>query len=103
MKKLKELLKKWWAVIVVTAAMAIVLVTRLLKNHPTGTVAPVGGLAKAYRDEVVRVNLEAEIEKERVRATADAERAEIDRIDELGKTDPVEARRKLAEFVARTL
>lgn len=55
------------------------------------------------RSQVERIHLEGEVEKARVRATADAHRSELDRIEEQGKEDPVAAREALSTWLNANL
>lgn len=80
----------------------IVLAILLPKGNNEPNDAPPKFLDKA-RVEVERIHLEGEVEKARVRATADAQRAELDRIEEQGREDPVAAREALSAFLNNNL
>jgi len=98
--------RKWWWVLVAVAAGIFLIAWRLMAKPggPDQPVPPqVPTLADRARQEVERVRLEGEVEKARAKAAADAQRSEIDRIEELGQSKPVEARRQLAEWLQRNL
>jgi hypothetical protein len=107
MKQAWRFVRQWWWAFVAVAATVFLVVWRFTSKSGTGTgggAEPVQpSVADRAKAEVERVRLEGEIEKAKVTATADAHRAEIDRIEEVGKSDPKEARRQLAGWLGRNL
>jgi hypothetical protein len=103
MKMVWRFIRKWWWVFLVAAVTVVFTTWRVLRptSNPTAPVPP-PNLDKA-REEVERIHLEAEVEKARVRAQADAQRAELDRIEEQGEKDPAAAREALAEWLNANL
>lgn len=97
-------LRKWWWVLVAAAgALGAVLFTIFASNDDPAPPRPKSNLRERAQKEVERIRLEGEVEKARVRATADAHRAELERIEDLGDEDPVEARRQLSDWLNRNL
>lgn len=101
-------IRQWWWAFVAVAATVFFVVWRFTTRPGKGTGG--GGtdplpptLADRAKQEVERVRLEGEVEKAKVTATAEAQRSEIERIEEVGKTDPKEARRQLAGWLGRNL
>lgn len=104
MTKVWRFIRRWWWVFVAVAAGLFLVAWRLMAK-PGGSDQPVPPqvptLAERARQEVERVRLEGEVEKARAKAAADAQRAEIARIEELGESQPAEARRQLADWLQR--
>ena len=97
-------IRKWWWTVLLGAGIVAFTLWRIVRNPPKkGEVAEPPLFLEAAKDQVARVQLEAEVEKARVTATADAHRAEIDRIEELGQDEPRVARRQMAEWLTRNL
>ena len=98
----------WWVALAVLGGIAAVVFRLLAGNkQPSAQPGPTAPQPPTFSEhaqtQVERVHLEGEVEKARITATADAHQAEIDRIEETGKTDPKEARKQLAGFLARNL
>jgi hypothetical protein len=96
----------WWTFLVGAAAIAGVLVLILIPRDQrprAGGETPKRTFKDKAKEEVERVRLEGEVEKARITATADVHREEIDRIEEIGQTDPAEGRRQLAAWLASNL
>lgn len=110
MKQAWRWVRQWWWVIVAAVAGILGLVWRIMAAQPKRggdgvdpLLPPPPTLTERANVEVERVRLEGEVEKARVTATADAHRAELDRIEETAKADPAAARRQLAGFLAKNL
>ena len=106
MKQVSRFVRRWWWAFVAVAAGIFVLVWRLLairqpKADPEPS--PVPALADRARVEVERIQLEGEVEKAKVSAQAEVQKAELERIEEMGKSDPREARRLLSLWLTRNL
>jgi hypothetical protein len=100
--------ERWWiAASLVVAVLALVagVIFKLMKpsTQTDESPGPMEPMLDTARERVERVRLEGEVERARVTATADAERHEIDRIEEVGKTDPMEGRRRMAEWLVNRL
>lgn len=104
MKAAGRFIRKWWWTFLIGALVVGFFAWRILRptSNPTLAPPPPKLLDKA-REEVERIHLEGEIEKVRVRATADAQRAELDRIEEQGEEDPKAAREALSDFLNANL
>lgn len=108
-KQAWRFIRQWWWAFVVVAATVFAVVWGFMSKSGGGSGG--GGtpepklptFADRAKEEAERVRLEGEVEKARVKATADVHRAEIDRIEELGETDPKAARRQLAGWLGRNL
>lgn len=105
MKKARRFVKRWWWTFLLGAGVVTFVLWRLVRK-PGGDgkeaeLPPV--FLEVARDEVARAQLEAEVEKARVTATADADRAEIDRIETLSENEPREGRRQMADWLSRNL
>lgn len=97
-------IRKWWWTFLVGAAIVAFVVWRIVRNPPEkGEEDIPPQFLEAAKDQVARVQLEGEVEKARTRATADAQRAEIDRIEGVGQEDPREGRRQMADWLSRNL
>lgn len=102
-------IRQYWWIALALVGTALAVIFRMTTNAeqtsagpgPTAPKPPT--FAEHAQQQVERVRLEGEVDKARITATADAHHAEIDRIEETGKTDPKEARRQLAGFLARNL
>lgn len=108
MKQAWRFVRQWWWLIVAVVATVIAVVWGFMskpgRGNGGGPPAPLPPtFADRAKEEVERVRLEGEVEKARVTATADAQRAEIDRIEEVGKTDPKAARAQMASWLGRNL
>lgn len=106
MKQVSRFIRRWWWAFVAVAAGVFVLVWRLMavrKTSPDPVPVQVPTIADRARQEVDRVVLEGEVEKAKVTAQADAQREELSRIEEVGKTNPREARRQLSDWLTRNL
>ena len=104
MNAVGRFIRKWWWVFLIAAVTVAFVVWRILRptSNPTDPLVPPKFLDRAH-DEVERIHLEGEVEKARVRATADAQRAELDRIEEQGKEDPQAAREALSGWLNANL
>lgn len=104
MKAVWRFIRRWWWTILIGVAIVGGVVLWVLtagrsnsrKKEPTPGEPPIRTFKDIAVEQVERVRLEGEVEKARAMATADAQRAEIDRIEEMGQTDPAEARRQMA-------
>jgi hypothetical protein len=105
MKTLGRFVRKWWWVLLIGLGALLVVLWKLLANRPDDPDEPleVPKLLDKARAEVERVHLEAEIEKARVRTTAEARHEELDLIEAAGNDDPARARADLAEWLTRNL
>ena len=104
MSKVWRFIRRWWWTFIVGAAIVAFVVWRIVRNPPEeGEEDVPPQFLEAAKDQIERVQLEGEVEKARVRATADAQRAEIDRIEEMGQEDPREARRQMASWLSQNL
>ena len=95
----------WWTILIgvlVVGGLAVAILMPRGKNEDDGVELPPKFLDKA-RDQVERIHLEGEVEKARVRATAEAQSAELDRIEEQGKENPVAAREALSGWLNTNL
>lgn len=105
MKKALRVLKRWWWVAAGAIAAALFVLWQILKPKGSGS-EPAPGLprfAERAKAEAERVRLEGEVEKAKIRATGDAQRQEIESIEEKAKEDPVQARQDMAEWLAKNL
>lgn len=98
-------IRKWWWLFLVGIGLIFVVAWRLLKptNMQEDEMPEVPQFLEMAREKVEKVHLEGEVQKAKVRATAEAQVEEIKRIEEKGKEDPVQARKDLANLLARTL
>ena len=96
--------KWWWTFLVGAGVVGGVLLAVFLgsKNEPEPD-TPTPTYADKARQEIERIHLEAEVEKARVRAQADAQRTELDRIEAHGQEDPRAAREALSSWLTRNL
>lgn len=105
MTKVKRFARRWWWAFLLAAAVVGFVLWKILGPRPADpelAVEPPKFLEMA-RKEVERVHLEGEVEKAKVRATADSQREAIADIEETAKDDPAEARKELAAFLAQNL
>jgi hypothetical protein len=93
----------WWAVVGIAAAVGGVLLALFVSNNDKTDPSPTPSLKDRAELEVEKVRLEGEIEKARVETRADVRREELDRIEEVAKEDPVEARRQLSAWLNSNL
>jgi len=107
MKKVKRFIRRWWWAFALGVGFAITILWKLLgpKGGPEPTEGPLKPptFTERARDKIERVHLEGEIEKAKVRATADAQKKVIESIEKKGETDPKGARRDIAAFLAANL
>jgi hypothetical protein len=97
-------LRKWGWIVLLGAGIVAFTLWRIVRNPPKKGEVDVPPLfLETAKDQVARVQLEAEVEKARVTATADVHRAEIDRIEKLGQDEPRVARRQMAEWLTLNL
>ncbi len=103
-------IRQWWWAFVAVASGIFLLAWRLMArgggNDPFSTLPgepPRPTFSERAEEKVERVRLEGEVEKAKVNTTAEASRAELERIEEVGKTDPRAARRQLSDFLTRSL
>lgn len=104
--------KKWWWLFLALLGAVAVVMWRIL-GASDAYPRPDGGdpdrppprprLKERAQQEVERVRLEAEVEKTKVVMKSEAQLAEVKAIEDVGKTDPKEGRRRLAEFLAKNL
>lgn len=96
--------KFWWLVLAILGSAVGVLWYAFGGRSSGGSdPKPTPSFAKKAKEKAEKVRLEGEVEKAKVKAKADTERAEIERIEELGETDPKEARRQISDLLRRTL
>jgi len=106
--KVWRFIKAYWWIFLAVASGIFMLVWRLMVR-PGESTGPLSEpmvpptFADRAREEADRIRLEGEVEKARTTAKADASRAVIDHIEEVGKTDPKEARRQLAGWISQHL
>lgn len=95
----------WWAILAVTGAVFLVFWRLLAKKPelPVTLLTPHPTFVERAQDKVERIRLEGELEKARAASVAQARYAEIERIEDVGKTDPKEARKQLAQWLTRNL
>ena len=93
----------WWTIVAVAASVGIGLFFLFLGDGSGNPELPKSNLKERAEKEVEVVRLEGEVEKARVSARAEAQHEELNRIEELGKEDPVEARKQLSGFLNRNL
>lgn len=106
MKAAIRKLREWWWLVAAVLGVVIFALWQILKpkgggSLPDEPVAP--KFAEKAKAEVERVRLEGEVEKAKVRATGDAQRKEIEVIEEKAQEDPVQARKDMAAWLARNL
>lgn len=104
MVKIKRFFRRWWWAIMIAAAATLWLLREMFTpiKAPGWQLPPPKFLEKA-KVEVERVRLEGEVEKAKVRATADVQREQIEAIEEEGKEDPAKAREEMAAWLAKNL
>lgn len=98
--------RKWWWIVVGFAAVAAVVLWRLLAwsgRDEEGPPSILPTVSERARHEVERVRLEADVERARVNATGEAQRTELDAIEAMGRERPEDARRRLAEWLTARL
>jgi len=95
--------KWWWAVLAAGAVVVTVLWRALTSNEAHVALSTNTMFAEAAKTQVERVRLEGEIEKARASAKSEQRNVEIDEIERVGETDPVEARRLVSSWLARNL
>lgn len=101
----------WWLVVGLLAAVmgvGALLVFRRSEGRSEATTLRPGQntpkpLRERAREEVERVRLEGELEKAQKRVTAQAQQAELHRIEQEAKEDPAAARRNLAAWLRENL
>lgn len=106
MKKVKRFIRRWWWAFLAVAGIVFAVLWKILgpkeKFSVQGPLKPPTFVERA-RDKVERVHLEGEVEKAKVRATADVQRETIEEIEKKGKTNPAEARKDMAAWLAKNL
>lgn len=104
MTKIKRFFRRWWwAFVLAATAVGWVLWKMFGPRLPDAPDPEPPKFLEKAREQVERVHLEAEVEKAKVRTTADVKVKEIDAIEEKGKDDPAKAREELAEWLAANL
>ncbi len=94
--------RTYWWVFVAAASGILLFAWRLMASRGPGVLVPVDPpvtFTDRAREQVERVRLEGEVEKAKVNVTADVAKAELERIEEVGKIDPRAARRQLSSFL----
>jgi hypothetical protein len=103
MRKVRRWLKRWWWTFVLGAATIAGFMIWLLLPKPkrdSSDGPPPKTFKEKAQEQVERVRLEGEVEKARVAAKAESQNEQLDQIEEVGKDDPAEARRRLATWMA---
>ena len=109
LKKIWRFIKRWWWTVLIGAAAVGGALLWMLKpkvrrrNIDPAGLPPQRTFKEKAREEVERVRLEGEIEKVRVKATADVHREKLDEIEIIGRNDPAEGRRELANWLSSNL
>lgn len=105
MKSVRRWLRKWWWVIVGAAGAIFAVAFAIFTSNNDGPdePAPEPNLRDRANTEVDRIELEGEVEKARVTATAEGDNEELDRIEEVGKEDPKAAREQLSGWLNTNL
>ena len=108
MKKVWRFVRRWWWAFVAGAAVVLALAWKLVSpgrgaDVDDGEDEQRPTFAERARNEVERVVLEGEVEKARIKATAEVQNEELDRIEEKAQEDPAEARRQIAAWLTRNL
>ena len=97
----------WWAFLMGFAAIAGAIAAVVLRPKGDIEVSPGYVPQKTFKEraaeQVERVRLEGEIEAARVEAKAETRNEELDEIEEIGKNDPAEGRRRLASWLQNNL
>lgn len=102
--KVWRFIREWWWIFVAgAAAIGGVILALVLNPSPEPEEEKPPSYKDKAQNEVEKVRLEGEIEKARVTATADAQRAELDEIEAVGENDPAEGRRQMADWLAANL
>ncbi len=93
-------IRRWWWVFAAGAAgLGTTLFYLFLANRSDYPEQPRSDFRDRAQKEVERVRLEGEIEKAKVTVRAETQHEELTRIEELGKEDPVEARKRLSSWL----
>lgn len=99
--------KYWWVFLSVLAAVAGVVIAILSRDRtttPPGLIKPTPKTFKERaQEQVERIQLEGEIERARIQTKAESENADLDEIERIGNDDPVEGRKRLAEWLRANL
>jgi hypothetical protein len=99
----------WWAFVGGVAAVFASILAALLTSRSCGDEQRLPGEAPERkwgdraRQEVERARFEGEIERARVKATAEAQKKQLEGIEIVAQTDPAEARRWLAVWLKDNL
>jgi hypothetical protein len=96
-------IKKWWWTIVfgVVTVFGFLFWLLLPKQKNDSKDSEKLTFKEKAQTKIEYIKLEGEIEKARVKATADIHSQRLDKIEACGKYDPAEARRQLANWMAR--
>lgn len=103
-KKVWRFLKQsWWWILLIVGGVFLA-IWKIGDRGGKDAPEPQGPtFTERARGEIERVRLEGELEKARVTARADAQRAELDTIEEVGRDNPAEGRRQLANWLSSNL
>ena len=101
MKKAWRFVRQWaWAILAAAGGLLFLVWRVMAMRSPVQTDQPgTPTVSDRAKVEVERIRLEGEVEKAKVTAVAEVHREEIARIEEVGKSDPKEARRQLASWL----
>ena len=110
--KIWRFTKKWWWTFVLGAITVLSFVGGILffdarKKEEENRKIDDFHRKPTYKEraatQIERIQLEGEIERARIETRYEERKAEIDKIEEIGKDDPVEARRRLASWLNNNL
>jgi hypothetical protein len=104
-------LKKWWWTFVLGAATVLSVVGGALflsarkkeEEHNRIDSIKKPSFKERAATQIERVHLEGEVERARIETRYKERKSEIDEIEEIGKEDPAEARKRLAEWLTNNL
>lgn len=100
MKKAWRFVRQWaWAILAAAGGLLLLVWRVMAMKSPVQTEPGTPTVSDRAKVEVERIRLEGEVEKAKVAAVAEVHREEIARIEEVGKSDPKEARRQLASWL----
>lgn len=97
MKRVWIFLKKWWWVFILGIAVVLFFALRINTQDDDGE--ELDNFVNKVRKNIDKVNDEADIEKAKIKAKADADREELERIKAMD--DEKERRKRLAELLTR--
>lgn len=105
MKKIERFIRRYWWVIILGAGIVFSIVWKIFgpRGTPVDDSVSAPTFVEKARDKIERVHLEGEVEKAKIRATADAEKKVIEAIEKKGETDPKGAREDIAAWIAANL